>query len=104
MEYLNKHMLMAKGAKRLVSELNAWTCGFLEKRFSFLIDGCCLRKIPIQKNIPKAVILILANFEILLSYHDQVNFLIGCSVINGSVRLFERFSNNFNYYSIMYCF
>ena len=103
---------MAKGAKRLVSELNAWTCGFLEKRFSFLIDGCCLRKIAIQKNIPKAVILILANFEILLSYHDQVNFLIGCSVINGSVllenvikmRLFERFSNNFNYYSIMYCF
>ena len=90
-DLLNRFTLIAKGTKHLIPKMNEEICGMWNKRFSLFMKGCCPGNLAIhtiQKNVPKAIILTLANYETLLSFNEQLNFLISCPVTNSTFYIF----------------
>ena len=89
-DMVQKLLLMAKGNLNMVEELNMKICQMWNQRFQLLVDSTVhggLAEMPFEENAALATLLILAHYENLNSFHDQVNHLIVSKVL--SVREYQ---------------
>ena len=90
-EMVQKHILMAKGNLTIVQELSMKICKMWNERFKLLVDSTVhggLTEMPFEQNAALATMLLLAHYESLNSFHDQINYLIVSKVL--SVREYQN--------------
>ena len=78
-DLLQKHILMAKGNFNMVPELNLKICQMWNERFKLLVNSTIhggLTQMPFEQNAAVATMLVLANYESLSSFQDQINQLV----------------------------